>query len=345
MSGFIDLRFGNKNKRYVQGRLFSNYPLLFFLMNTKKDNLQNLINSSYKTKKVKNKILIKTSIKEMLLNSENNNNNNNIFSNDNLQIITKGISYWKELNINSISYSKKLKEKLSQIKFLEIPNEEKLKEKVISIIKNLNKNMKIEGTSTFSLLYIDKLNMRMLCISIGDSLYSIMRFDNESHKYRMEFISKEKYHSFNTPYQIGKYGDSPENLISLKHEILENDIIILGNDCFWDNISIENILDIINNEINFNIDFHSIICEKLIEEAKKNSEDEFFISPFSIKAKENGFYYLGGKPGDILLNVSIIKYNNINNIKNKFVSESEFDQFSIASKFTSNTSIMNDIFN
>ena len=124
MSGFIDLRFGNKNKRYVQGSLFSNYPLLFFLMNTKKDNLQNLINSSYKTKKVKNKILIKTSIKEMLLNSENNNNNNNIFSNDNLQIITKGISY-----------SKKLKEKLSQIKFLEIPNEEKLKEKVISILK------------------------------------------------------------------------------------------------------------------------------------------------------------------------------------------------------------------
>ena len=104
---------------------------------------------------------------------------------------------------------------------------------------NLNKNVKIEGTSTFSLLYIDKLNMRMLCISIGDSLYSIMRFDNESHKYRMEFISKEKYHSFNTPYQVGKYGDSPEFLISSNHNILENDIIILGNDCFWDNISIE----------------------------------------------------------------------------------------------------------
>ena len=332
----------SEKKIGIPNSLFSNYPFLFFLMNTNKDNLLKLINSSTETKKEKNKISIKSSTKELLLNPEN---KNNIFSNDNLLIITKGISYWKELNIITTSYSKKLKEKLSQIKFIENINEENLKEKVISIIKNLNKNAKIEGTSTFTLIYIDKVKIRMLSISMGDSLYSIMRFDNKSQKYRMEFISKEKYHSFNTPYQVGKYGDSPEFLISSNHNILENDIIILGNDCFWDNISINNILKIINDNINFNIDFHCIICEKLIEEAKKNSDDQFIISPFSIKAKENGFYYLGGKPGDILLNVSIIKYNNVNNIKKEIVKESEFDQFSIASKFTSNTSIMNDNFN
>ena len=46
-----------------------------------------------------------------------------------------------------------------------------------------------------------------------------------------------------------------------------------------------------------------------------------------------------------MLSVSIVKNNNINNVKKEFVRESEFDQFSIASKFTSNTSIMNDLCN
>ena len=100
MSGFIDLRFGNKNKRYVQGSLFSNYPLLFFLMNTNKDNLLKLINSSTETKKEKNKISIKSSTKELLLNPEN---KNNIFSNVNLLVITKGIAYWEELHIITTS--------------------------------------------------------------------------------------------------------------------------------------------------------------------------------------------------------------------------------------------------
>ena len=48
-------------------------------------------------------------------------------------------------------------------------------------MNNLNKNPKIEGTSTYCLLYIDKVKMRMLSISMGDSLFSIMRFEFSLH--------------------------------------------------------------------------------------------------------------------------------------------------------------------
>ena len=339
------MNYSGSSKSFFEnkGNLFSNYSLLFFLMNTNKNSLEKLIKSSTEKHKEISKIIIQTSIKEILLNPEN---KNNISSNDNLIILTKGISYWKELNINSLLYSKKLNETLSQLKIEEneIQNEEILKHKVTNIINNLNKNPKIEGTSTYCLVYIDKVKMRMLSISMGDSLYSIMRLDNKSQKYRIEYMSKEKYHSFNTPYQVGKFGDSNEYSITKSYDILENDILIIGNDCFWDNISINSILDIINEISIFNLNYQNIICEKLIEEAKKNSDDQFLISPFSIKAKENGFYYLGGKPGDIILSVSIIKYNNVNN-KNDYIKESEFDQYSITSKFTSNTSIMNDLLN
>jgi hypothetical protein len=130
-----------------KSNLFSNYSLLFFLMNTNKNSLEKLLKSSNEKNKESSKIIIKTSIKEILLNPEN---KNNISSNDNLIILTKGISYWKELNINSLLYSKKLNETLSQLKIEEneIQNEEILKHKVTNIINNLNKNQKIEGKST-----------------------------------------------------------------------------------------------------------------------------------------------------------------------------------------------------
>ena len=57
----------SEKKIGIPNSLFSNYPFLFFLMNTNKDNLLKLINSSTETKKEKNKISIKSSTKELLL--------------------------------------------------------------------------------------------------------------------------------------------------------------------------------------------------------------------------------------------------------------------------------------
>jgi len=46
------------------------------------------------------------------------------------------------------------------------------------------------------------------------------------------FISEEHTRDFNFPYQIGPFGDPPELSLENKHEIKENDILVIGTDGF-----------------------------------------------------------------------------------------------------------------
>lgn len=63
---------------------------------------------------------------------------------------------------------------------------------------------------------------------IGDSGYRIFRkIDNELETI---FISEEHTRDFNFPYQIGSEGDSPNIAIENKHDIQDNDILIIGTD-------------------------------------------------------------------------------------------------------------------
>jgi len=44
------------------------------------------------------------------------------------------------------------------------------------------------------------------------------------------FISEEHTRDFNFPYKIGSEGDPPEIAVENKHEVKENDILVLGTD-------------------------------------------------------------------------------------------------------------------
>lgn len=63
---------------------------------------------------------------------------------------------------------------------------------------------------------------------IGDSGYRIFRQTNNA--LETIFVSEEHTRDFNFPYQIGSEGDPPEIAVENKHEIKENDILLLGTD-------------------------------------------------------------------------------------------------------------------
>lgn len=96
------------------------------------------------------------------------------------------------------------------------------------IVNSDNRTKNIVGSSTLCSAYIDnKLNM-LYTAYIGDSLYMILRRDQE--KYCVFYKSPEMTHSFNFPLQLGTNGDNPSKSSAYKHELNKEDIIILATD-------------------------------------------------------------------------------------------------------------------
>lgn len=106
---------------------------------------------------------------------------------------------------------------------------EKIAKKLLIKSANLTKS---KGTSTSTILMLDKSNGKVFSSYVGDSRYLILRYDTIKAKFFKLFISEEQMHSqlFNTPYQIGKKGDDPEKAITYTHEMKNNDLIILATD-------------------------------------------------------------------------------------------------------------------
>jgi serine/threonine protein phosphatase PrpC len=115
------------------------------------------------------------------------------------------------------------------------------------LIKSSN-TVKSLGSSTCTILLLDRQSGRVYTSYIGDSIYMILRYDEKKCKYYKEFKSEEQMHNeyFNTPFQVGKEGDDPENAITNSHQLVNNDIIISATDGLWDNLEVEKIIEIVN---------------------------------------------------------------------------------------------------
>jgi hypothetical protein len=101
-----------------------------------------------------------------------------------------------------------------------------------TIVKKLliqSANMtKSKGSSTCTILMLDKVSGRLYSSYIGDSGYFIAREVNQS--YEIVFRSKEHMHDFLTPYQVGNEGDEPKEALTNSFELKYNDIIVLASD-------------------------------------------------------------------------------------------------------------------
>lgn len=111
----------------------------------------------------------------------------------------------------------------------------------------------------------------------------------------------ELQHEFNFPYQIGSYGDGLDKSIELEIEIQEGDIILLGTDGLFDNLSLEDIVTKLF-EPNDYISTASFIATTAHEYSLRTEG----MSPHGNRAMEAGFYHVGGKPDDITLIIGTV---------------------------------------
>lgn len=147
---------------------------------------------------------------------------------DNKIIFVEPIKSWEKYGLKSNAHSISLFNILTSISLNDFSFNEKTNKYIFNMIKYKIKKIKEFGSSIFCALFFNKELNRMITVSVGNILYSILR-ENNSRKYEIIYISKEQYHDINIPFQISSLNQDYENLSIQFHYININDIIIISN--------------------------------------------------------------------------------------------------------------------
>lgn len=165
------------------------------------------------------------------------------FYNENTLIIADGVGSWSTKGIDPSLYPKELVkcvfEEINDIEIIDY--EEKIKFHLQNAISRANK---IKGSSTLTLLKFNNISRKLISCHIGDSSYLIARARKNG--FEMIHLSKDQYHNFNFPYQVGRKLDSIDQFIFDEHDLINKDVIICATDGLWDNLSIKVILQTLN---------------------------------------------------------------------------------------------------
>ena len=75
---------------------------------------------------------------------------------------------------------------------------------------------------------------------IGNTIYMVLR--RNGMKYELVHKSEEQEHEFNVPLSIGKDGDNPNQAYESKYKTYDGDIVIVGSDGVFNNLSGDKII-------------------------------------------------------------------------------------------------------
>jgi serine/threonine protein phosphatase PrpC len=124
------------------------------------------------------------------------------------------------------------------------------------------------------------------------------------------FRSEEQQHSFNFPFQLGTQStDFPRDADTFSVKVEEGDIVLVGTDGVFDNVTDEEILAIVQQETSKSPLQPKPISDAILKKAREVAEDPRIMgSPFQTRASQQGFYYQGGKMDDITILTGIVRY-------------------------------------
>ena len=182
---------------------------------------------------------------------------------DNKIIFVEGIKAWEKYGVLINNYSFILYDELTKININDnfFSFKEKSNKILFNIIKSKIKRISEDknniGSAVFCGLYFNRDLDKMISISVGNILYSILR-ESSRQKYEIVYISTEQYHDINIPYQLSAFNED-YNYINIKfHNINANEVIIIGN-------KKGNILSFIDEINSKNDKLYNIEDNKLIE--------------------------------------------------------------------------------
>ena len=204
--------------------------------------------SQEKSNNIENNEKLERCIKQIDFISKMNKENllHNICLNNKI-IFVEGIKAWEKYGVKDNNYSCILFDEMTKFEINEnfFSFKEKsnklLLEKIKNKIRKIGEDKNNIGSAVFCSLFFNKEFDKMISVSVGNILYSILR-ETSRQKYEIIYISAEQYHDINIPYQLSSFNDDYKYLGINYHNININDVIIIGNNK-------ENILSYINEII------------------------------------------------------------------------------------------------
>lgn len=159
------------------------------------------------------------------------------------------------------------------------------------------------GSSTACIVALHREERTIYTANLGDSGFLVVRAGEIVHR------SREQQHYFNTPFQLSVapqsqqglvLSDSPEMAESSSFKVEDGDVIILGTDGLFDNLSEDMIVGYVSNNLKDNKEETVLktAC-RMAESAYQLSFDPEYMSPFALSAIDAGINLTGGKPDDI----------------------------------------------
>lgn len=225
--------------------------------------------------------------------------------------VADGVYEWRNVGIDPGIFSRQLVEYCRQAVELGTID-------VLRVLQFASKHLKRSGalgSSTISLGIIDTIQGRLEAATVGDSGFLVLGRSVDSYmattsrgKLLLRYRSPQQEHTFGCPYQLGHHdgADSPEDAMLSTMPLYPGDVIIMGSDGLFDNLSDEEIIEI--TEVTMTAGGRtSEISKALAFRAFQASTDKDRVTPYS-RAASDAFemIYNGGKTDDITVVTCIL---------------------------------------
>ncbi|PSC69732.1 putative phosphatase 2C 55 isoform A [Micractinium conductrix] len=226
--------------------------------------------------------------------------------------VADGVYSWREQGIDAGQFSRRLMEFARHSVDLGTTD-------VLRVLQFAAKRLRLEGilgSSTACIVLIDQLQGRLAAANLGDSGFLVIgrrrgeggrvasgAASGRRRQLAIKYRSPQQEHSFGYPYQLGHFqgADLPEDAMLTTMPISPGDLVLLGSDGLWDNVSEDELLDEVERDIVEGVK-PSVIAQRLAFLAFSNSLDKDKQTPYSEGASEAfDMVYHGGKADDITI--------------------------------------------
>ncbi|VDL17682.1 unnamed protein product [Hymenolepis diminuta] len=170
------------------------------------------------------------------------------------------------------------------------------------------------GSATFCVISLCRRDGRLHTVCLGDSGYLVIR---RGVIVKRSFNQK---HALNTPFQVAClppnehgqfYRDSPQEAIQDSVSLEANDLVVVGTDGLFDNLTdhmiLQELTPLQDCDLSKSSDELLDWCAyRLVTCARDAAENPNFLSPFANEARQYGLNIAGGVRGDITVILALV---------------------------------------
>ena len=215
--------------------------------------------------------------------------------------IADGVYLWREKGIDAGEYSRMLMQSASEaLRSGEMNRPTAALQHAHAVVTEAG----VQGSTTACIVVIDSEHGLMYCSNVGDSGFMLIR-GKPGERY-CAHRSPPQEHDFGCPFQLGHHESSDKATDAMKTKLyLEHgDLVVLGSDGLWDNLSEVEILESIESSVGNNLSADERLMDStarnLLAKAYDASTDKNRMTPYSLQATEHfDMVYSGGKRDDI----------------------------------------------